>query len=614
MDRTLDSRRLLWLLALLCLPAIGLSTACGEATPAGQSASQTDGDSLVDKGGDVDKNGKPTLQNTRWRPSGGKADGLRGNPGLPTQVDNSRTAVWEVRNSWSDTDPKAGMAWSENSGLTWNEKFRAWVDSMERTESESSYGDTFVLTTPYGKKLPAPALECAEAAIFLRVAFAAWYNLPFFMESRDKNGNRLFFGHFGMRTSNGRWDPTPAFRAHYADYSNLANQIKNGEREWPHDSRLDGLGIPSADDDQQPMIGDDARAGAYFDEIFLNKRVGYFLRYQLMYLGSMNLADSANTFNIKAPATTTGDFAVERTGWNGIGHTLIVKERRDLGTQQIDGEQFPKMKLEVASSSMPRRQPKWQSAAGTKRSLTDELWGGKEYAKYGAGVKRWRVPKRIRGRWTNVVPDADKDQYIGSWKHERLGKRIKVFDKILVELNPKQQMEAIAEVIESKRRHLRGQPASCAARIDREKAFDELYKLGEKLDMTKAEVDQKYRKFEDYVFAELVYDKSKTCCWLSANADMYDLIIEYNLNRARDEANEQCRPVKVFKARDDGEDGYAIFREYAKSVGQGDKWLDWSAGESCSQSDVRSDTEADHNWTPMCEIEDSVMSEFEDGN
>src|SRR5262245_11948879 len=122
------------------------------------------------------------------------------------------TQVWTAKNAWEDTDTTAakqpGLAWPANSGLSWDEKFARWIESMPRQASDS-YFETFTLTTPWGKSLPAPKLECAELAIFLRVTFAAWYELPFFLTAIDGAGTRVYFGHFGARTKWSRYKSTP---------------------------------------------------------------------------------------------------------------------------------------------------------------------------------------------------------------------------------------------------------------------------------------------------------------------------------------------------------------------------------------------------------------------
>lgn len=42
------------------------------------------------------------------------------------------------------------------------------------------------------------------------------------MEARDANGNRLYFGHFGIRAAGGRYGNMANFKNSYEDYSHLA--------------------------------------------------------------------------------------------------------------------------------------------------------------------------------------------------------------------------------------------------------------------------------------------------------------------------------------------------------------------------------------------------------
>src|SRR5690606_20682971 len=87
----------------------------------------------------------------------GKEDNA-GVASLPVNGNYAQTTVWEVRNQWEDTDTpaarEAGLAWGPDSGLTWDEKFAAWVQSLEPVEGQT-VPTTFTLTTPWGKSLPA---------------------------------------------------------------------------------------------------------------------------------------------------------------------------------------------------------------------------------------------------------------------------------------------------------------------------------------------------------------------------------------------------------------------------------------------------------------------------
>lgn len=592
---------------LLALALVSLSAGCGEEM--GQPAESEFGIA----GNELDENGKPVLGTTGWEEPAGKADALQGKRGLPVSVDGDSLSVWEVKNQWADTDTaaarEAGVAWEANSGLDWDQKYVRWIEKMQKIDAES-YGQTFELLTPWGKSLPAPAIECAETAIFLRITFASWYKLPFFLEARDSGGKRLYFGHFGMRTEDGRYGRTPHYRDAYKDYTDQADQIREGAVEWPRDSVLAGRQLYGSFDDEQPMIGPDAHLGAYLDEIYLNKRVGYFMMITLPYFGSINLVDPVNTYNVRPEATQAGDVLLERWQARGIGHTLVVIRTSDLGTQEVDGEEVPLLEASLISGSMPRRQPRWDSPAASKRYFTDERTGGEGYAELGGGLKRWRAATQVNGRWTNVVLPRDADDYMNSRNKEELATRPERFDQVLSELSPQQKMDALYEIVEAKRQHLRNYPASCSARIGREDAFRDMYETAKaNFDMTPAEVDKQYRSLEDYVFAELEYTQSKTCCWNSSTADMYQIVMDLAEMTAQDPETGECREVTVFMNYDDESDGFQIFRDFAEATGRGDQWVAWRADESCPQADVAQDTQATHSWAPMCDIADALFTE-----
>lgn len=204
-------------------------------------------------------------------PPPGKEDGLL-RRGLAVNTDTRRTQVWSAVNRWEDTDTTAaraaGVAWGEDSGLTWDEKYALWIESMPRTTGVMGY-PTFIMTTPWGKTLESPALECAELSIFLRITFAAWYGLPFYMEAMDSSGTRIYFGHNGVRTANGRYASTPEYAVVYRDHSGMSRA--EYEASWPEDSVLRGRALAGGSD-EQPMIGEGATSGTYLDEIHLNKR------------------------------------------------------------------------------------------------------------------------------------------------------------------------------------------------------------------------------------------------------------------------------------------------------------------------------------------------------
>ena len=590
-------------LLTLCALLLGVAVTgagCGDDPAADDAVESADG--VIPVG--YDDYGRPRLDEV---PADGKEDNAVGRKGLPLSVDTSDTAVWEVRNKWNDTNTAAaraaGVAWEADSGLDWNQKFSRWVGAMERTSGHNTYYDTFTLTTPWGKTLPAPSLECAEVAIFLRVTFASWYQLPFFLEGTDGKGNRLYFGHFGARTAAGRYGRTPLYKGAYKDYSHMS--AADIERDgWPTDAKLAARKIPGNASDIQGFLGDEAHAGAYFDEIFLNKRVGYFMTLILAYFGSANLADAANTFHLKPEVITTGDLLIERWQRTGIGHVMVIKSVDSLPGDRLDAR--------VASGSMPRRQPKWDDAAASKRFFSLEECGGPgtnsdgdRYAALGGGVRRFRTAEAVGGRWTNVVPTSQRDHRISDRNLDAIEARPARFGTLLGELTPEEMRASLLLMVNDAREHLRRYPASCSARIRREDAFSELYALcSQHFNMSREQVDRQYRILEDYVFARLVYEESKTCCWNSTNAAMFQIIMDYNNSLVYDKETGVCTEPVVFKAT---AGGYQTFADHAATMGDAGVWVPWSEDERCEQRDVSDDTEAVHEWIPLCVIFDSVL-------
>ncbi len=587
-------------LSFVALAGLVTLVGCGDATP---EPDEVEG--AIEGANDED----PELGKALFDPAAepdAKEDSLSGRRGLPVSVEGSGTQVWKVVNAWADTDTVAaregGMAWEADSGLDWNQKYAAWVRSMVKIDSDS-YFQTYKLVTPYGKTLPAPAIECAETLIFLRATFASWYGLPFYLEATDRNGKPLYLGHFGFRDTFGRYPRSPLFRTQYDDFSERADTWEADG--WPQDRRLRKRKLGGSQDDFQDFLFEGARAGAYFDEIFLNKRVGYFMIYALSYFGSVNLADPKNTFNLQPRAVREGDGLLERWQRRGIGHTLVVKNVLRHTTDALE--------VELVSGSMPRRQGKWESASASKSYFVNPYTGGADtdgddvpYAKLGGGLKRWRSAVKVDGRWRNIVPASDADVFIDASDTEAIGARIETFEDILREVTPDELREVLHQRIEDARLHLRQYPASCSARIRREEAFDELYELEqEHFDRDPKTIDAERRNLEDYVFAELIYEKSKTCCWNSSTAAMYEIAMLRAQEDVEDHSASECRAPAVFK---NANGGYAAFKAYAESIGRGAEWVEWSEDEPCAQRDVADDTEESHAWTPWCDAGAEVLS------
>ena len=217
------------------------------------------------------------------------------------------------------------------------------------------------------------------------------------------------------------------------------------------------------------------------------------------------------------------------------------------------------------------------------------------------------------GRWYAIVPVADREAFIDAGDKDSIAARPERFAELMGELAPEEERDVILQRISVARDNLRQRPASCANRQRREEAFDELYVLmADKFDTTADEVDARYRILDDYVFAELEYNRSKTCCWNSSNWQMYLTIMHYNEAYVRDETSGTCNQPVVFKARDGD---FKLFADYAQTIGEGDSWVAWSADESCPAEDqMIDDIEVTPNWTAFCDIKDDVLQNTADSH
>lgn len=522
-------------------------------------------------------------------PAPGKEDGQY-HAGLSLTADTSRTDVWKVTAQWEDKDPKAGIAWPPNSGLTWDEKYAAWIQSFEWVQGVDGYSTTVKLTTPWGKTMPAPSLECAETSLFLRVTFASWFGLPLQLEALDDHGKRIYFGHFGIRTAAGNAEGMPEFAVKYKDYTGKDFSV------WPTDATLQQRMIHGGTDDQEELAPG-AVFGAYLDQLHLNKRVGYFTTLVLDYLGSDNLADSANTYNLVPDAVRSGDFLIERWQKIGIGHTLVVKEVVQATPTTLD--------VALISGSMPRRQGSQAKGASAKSYFTGDYTGGPgmnsdgdPYVKLGGGLKRFRVAKKQNGYWTNTWMAGDEAHWINSTDYERLSARPARFGDLLGEVPLDQQKTELLAQINDARHHLAQYPASCSARDLRENAFRQLYDIEWRLEQKgRSEVDAELRILDDYVFAPLDYAHSMTCCWDSSTSAMYEVIMA--AARADEKAAADamtCAAPTVFAAQNGS---YQHWKDAAAAQGKAAAWRDYADDEACHQS---ADVTASFAAESFCEL------------
>ncbi len=528
-------------------------------------------------------------------PAEGKADGVEELG--PTIGNGAATEVWAVRNQWTDRDTaearQAGLAWGASSGLDWEQKFERWVNSLELV-ARPSYGQTVRIRTPFGTRtFDAPTLECAEFGMFLRATFASWYGLPFFITGWDSTSRQaMFAGHFGFVNRRGENIARfPAFRTAYTDHT---SRWREGQA-WPTDSRLRGMRL--GNDDTVAFLSTDGTtrgAGAYFDELFLNKRVGYFMRLLLLYFGSVNLADGANLYHARPESLRGGDLLLHRWQRRGIGHVLPILRRTDTDTTHFE--------VGLASGSMPRRQPLWESGSSARSEFLTEDAGssdtnsdGDVYAALGGGLRRWRTATLSGGRWRNVVRSTDRTNYIDDADHAAISARVARLEQLLAQVTPELRRDGALERIQNARSHLSMYPASCSARTRREDAFVELYAvMSEFFGEDRAEVDARYRTLADRVLGELTYAESRTCCWNSSTAAMQQIVLQYAEREQADAtARGMCVAPTVFRAEQAdlaaGGDGYARWRTFAQSIGRGAEWRAWSEDETCAGTAFQGD-------------------------
>ncbi len=503
---------------------------------------------------------------------------------------SAETEVWTVTRRWYQVSGEAGIAWSADSGLTWDEKYAAWVDAMDATTGEDGHV-TVELVTPWGDRLPSPRLECAEMAMFLRATFAAWYELPFFLTAWHADVGDIHMGHMGIVDDEGRRVPGyPRFGTDYVDHRGSLPIDAPFPGTWPSDPALAAAALTPLKDDQVGFLGEEAYAGAYFDALFLNKRVGHLLLRLLTNNGSMHLASATNTWDLQPEAMREGDFSVQRWSAWGIGHVVVLKE-----VDEVDGQ----LDVEVVYGSMPRIQPRWYEESLSLPYLTSRSAGsaqldgaGVPYSHYGGGLKRWRTPVAKDDHWVNIVPVSDRDAYIDDDDFSALEARTVGIAALLGDLTPEEHRDAVLARIELARDNLLHSPASCANRTRREEAFAELYGLmAEHFDMDREAVDAAYRTLEDHVFAELDYTQSKTCCWNRSTPEMAAIVLNLaEQEQAAAAASGTCVEPTVFRAEADSGDGYQRWADHAALLGLADDWLPWTEDETCPWSDVASDT------------------------
>lgn len=543
------------------------------------------------------------------------------------------TEVWKVTRNWTDRNPATGNSFEKD--------YIDWVASFPKTAS-FRYGETVKIKTPpgapYERELDAPTLECADTALFARVAFASLLGLPFYMRSGD-----LYAGHFGMIDQNGT--PHRSFGTAYRNFAD--NAAWRPGQPWPSDRSLRRKHAASYKSGDETFVeevpGTKGGAGAWFDEFFVNKRVGHFLVTLVDLFGSVNLAQEGNMFHITPESTLPGDALVHRHGkFAPIGHTLFVYQSRTVRPGR--------MEIEVVSGSMPARQAVWEAHYQSRSYFLSSHAGGPEtvqecrtgynlnyedksqcrkeldtrdraegapcpsgYSEHsydqtkcvryeiirsentdiramGGGIRRFRTPVLRGGRWMNIVPASARDIYIPDTDLERVGARVAQFEQLLNLGTPDERKQAALATIESQRDYIKTAPSTCSKRKAREEAFQDLYRAYQDSgEYDKAKIDKEHRKLEDYVFAELDYDTSRTCCWNSTKAEHYGTVMAWaQAEMKRAETQGVCAAPPVFKASGGG-DGYTAVRTFARANNmpfpEG-----WTEDEPCKAKDITDDT------------------------
>jgi hypothetical protein len=296
--------------------------------------------------------------------------------------------------------------------------------------------------------------------------------------------------------------------------------------------------------------------------------------------GSANLADPLNMYHLKPAAIRTGDILLtrrRRSGSSAGDTTPIVR----IDVRDRDG----KLLVTTINGEEPPHQPQWKEPFFSRQRFLAKETGGPgisddnvPYWLLGGGLRRFRVVKPDGANWTNSVMDADLSNRIADTDQAGITGRIAEFDALLADYTPEEALDGFAQVVNAARRHLREMPSSCAARADRERAFEGLYEAGKQQNLPWEEIDRRYRLLEDYVFQSLEETQSKTCCWDSSTPEMAQIILE-NAAREQEEAG-MCIPPTVFRAE---AGDYARWKSYAATTGRAAQWRDWYQDEPCPQ-------------------------------
>lgn len=482
--------------------------------------------------------------------------------------------VWQPVHAWSDQAPN---------GETYDEYYATWLETINYDNS-GSRGEDVQYPMADGQYFPAPYAECSDTGIFVRFLFAMEHGLPMFMR-----GGGQYFGHFGWLDRNGNRQasygshPLDAPRGSYAPLQNRSSYQR--------------------DDPDQPYPSGGTSTGVYLDSILKNKRFGYFIQDVWNMLYSGNIVEDNNTYYIHPLHIRGGDLQMHRSDNDGgIGHTITIQMVERMGENLVA--------VDVLQSYMP-----------TLPWIIDgysELTGYEPDPSVNSGLRRWRTPVLRDGRWHNEIDTsvAAQDMQI----MDAPDQFTQLFDIDLQAL-----VETRVNSIETARLGQYDNPNSCRRREDREAAFDELYELYRTnaelyqplgfdyeptLDDIKPEVDRMYRTLDDFIWAEMNYDRSWICHWnpsdTTINNQMYDSVVAYNQQVAL--AN-GCEGLRIFRLENvsgaNGAGGLSDFSDFAT----GFEFPAYNNDENGSLSGVVTDELADPNLIDyFCTIYDDLSA------
>ena len=514
-------------------------------------------------------------------PPAGKADSA-GIPALPVHGDYTATQAWVVTNQWEDTDTPdaraAGIAWSANSGLTWDQKYAAWVGSLQQIPTLDNTFTTVTISTPFGKSVPGPKLDCADLAILLRMSFAAWYHLPFYLSPttttrRSTSVTSACARRPARGTSTSNWSK-------YADYEH--RRRRSTRRTGPRTRRCARAASPRA---TTCRTSGPARARARSStRSTSNKRAARLILFTQAFLGSHNMVDSQNTYNLVPEALPHRRRADVRAR---------ADRRRPHDDRHARHALAPgSLQAEAIYGNDPPAQPAWQDPAETKSLFTDDEGGGPSlntayggmtpYSHLNGGLKRLRVAKEKHGYWVNTWMDADEASWINDTDYDAIAARPARFAELLGSSDPAVERDQLLAAIAEKRAYLPRSPGVVRrARRSRERVREALHADAGQL-RHDARDGRRAVPHDDRGLRRSRRSTTRTRARAAGTRRLRDVRPHHGVRAAA--AGERRRAASsrpIFKLTANSYDPFAAF---ATQTGQASRGCRWTADESCAQA------------------------------